>query len=59
MDINDFRSLATVVCFFALVGVFWWAYTPKHKAWFKEAEQLPFDEDSDIAPHNANKELNR
>lgn len=45
MDINDIRSLATVACFIALMGVFWWACTPKNKKQFEEAAQLPFDND--------------
>lgn len=47
MDINDFRSLATVTCFIALMGVFWWAYSPKRKKDFDEAAQLPFGNDAD------------
>ncbi len=45
MDINDFRSLITVlglVCFLAICA---WAYSKHAKAGFDEAAQLPLTED--------------
>lgn len=51
MDINDFRTLATVLVFLAFMGIAWWAYGPSRKKYFDEAAQLPFLDD-DTAPVN-------
>lgn len=53
MDINDFRSLATVVCFIALAGVFYWTYHPKRKKNFDDAAMLPFGEDNEPTVKNS------
>ena len=45
MDINDIRSLVTVVAFVAFIGIVWWAYSRKAKRGFDKAERLPFEED--------------
>ena len=45
MDINDLRSLVTVVTFTAFVGIVWWAYSGGARRGFDEAARLPFDED--------------
>lgn len=45
MDITDLRSLSTVLCFIALIGVFYWTYHPKRKNVYDEASQLPFGDD--------------
>lgn len=42
MDINDFRSLATVIMFIAFIGICLWAFSSKKKSSFDEAAQLPF-----------------
>jgi cytochrome c oxidase cbb3-type subunit 4 len=47
MDINDLRSIVTVVgllCFLAIVA---WAYGKSSKKGFEEAANLPFAEDDD------------
>lgn len=47
MDINDLRSLTTVLgllCFLAIVG---WAYARGSKKGFEEAANLPFAEHDD------------
>jgi cytochrome c oxidase cbb3-type subunit 4 len=49
MDINDFRTLSTVLVFLAFIGVAWWAYGPSRKKYFDDAAQLPFHDD-DTAP---------
>ena len=46
MDINDLRSLATVMCFIALAGVFYWAWHPKRKDRFEQDAQLIFADDA-------------
>lgn len=46
MDINDLRTMATVLVAMAFAGVSWWAFAPGRKGYFDEAAQLPFaDED--------------
>ncbi len=51
MDINDLRSLVTVISFLTFLGIIVWAYGVKsNKARFAEAAQLPFTEDGDPDP---------
>jgi cytochrome c oxidase cbb3-type subunit 4 len=45
MDINDLRSITTVLMLTLFVGIVWWAYSAKSKAAFEEAGRLPLDED--------------
>lgn len=45
MDINDFRSLSTVLVFIAFIGVCWWAFSPSRKKQFDDAANLPFSDD--------------
>ena len=45
MDINDLRTLVTVLAFAAFVGIVWWAYSSAARRGFEEAARLPFDED--------------
>jgi cytochrome c oxidase cbb3-type subunit 4 len=49
MDINDLRSIVTVVSLLTFLGVVWWAYGVKsNKQRFAEAANLPFaDEEAD------------
>ena len=49
MDINDLRSIVTVVSLLTFLGVVWWAYGVKsNKKRFDEAAMLPFtDEEAD------------
>ena len=51
MDINDLRSLVTVLTFAMFVGIMWWAFSGKRKQSFDEAALLPFtaDEPTDAA----------
>ena len=48
MDINDIRSIVTVVSFVAFLTIVGWAWSRRNKADFDEAARLPFDEE---APH--------
>ena len=50
MDITDFRSIATVLCFIAMAGVFYWTYHPSRKKIYDDAAKLPFSDDDDIKP---------
>jgi cytochrome c oxidase cbb3-type subunit 4 len=45
MDINDLRSLVTVVSLVTFVGIIVWAWSKKNKASFDEAARLPFGDD--------------
>ncbi|MBS1229857.1 MAG: Cbb3-type cytochrome oxidase component [Proteobacteria bacterium] len=51
MDINDLRSIMTVVSLLTFLGIVWWAYGMKgNKQRFEEAANLPFsDEGADRA----------
>jgi len=45
MEINDLRSIVTVVSLITFVGIVVWAWSKRNKADFDEAARLPFDED--------------
>jgi cytochrome c oxidase cbb3-type subunit 4 len=45
MDINDLRSLFTVLVFVTFVGIVWWAYSARQASLFDEAARLPLDDD--------------
>ena len=51
MDINDLRSVMTVVSLLTFLGIVWWAYGMKgNQKRFDEAANLPFaDEGADRA----------
>lgn len=42
MDINDMRSIVTVLAFVTFIGIVWWAYSRHSRQRFDEAAQLPF-----------------
>ena len=44
-DVNTLRSLATVASFVAFVGIVWWARSRGRSSDFKEAANLPFEQD--------------
>lgn len=46
MDINDLRSVLTVVSFGLFIGIVWWAYSGHRKQSFEEAAQLALDDDT-------------
>lgn len=50
MDINDFRSLFTVLSLALFVGIVWWAYSDRRKKDYDEAALLPLDDDSPFTP---------
>jgi cytochrome c oxidase cbb3-type subunit 4 len=52
MDINDLRSVFTVLAFASFVGIVWWAYSGKRKASFDEAAKLALDEDEPDGSRN-------
>ena len=46
IDLNTLRSLATVACFIAFIGIVVWAYSKRNQAAFDEAAQLPFQDEA-------------
>lgn len=42
MDLNDLRSLVTVVSMGTFLGIVYWAWSRANKARFDEAARLPF-----------------
>ena len=50
MDINDLRSIFTVLSLLTFLGIVWWAYGKSPSKRFEEAANLPFaDDDADAA----------
>lgn len=45
MDINDLRSIVTVLSFIAFVGIVWWAFSSHRKHAYDEAARIPLDDD--------------
>ncbi len=53
MDINEMRSIVTVLAFVTFIGIVWWAYSRHRRQRFEEAARLPFaDEWADDAKSN-------
>lgn len=48
MDINDLRSLTTVLGLLCFLGIVGWAYARSSKKGFDEAANLPFAGDDDL-----------
>ena len=46
MDVNDLRSIITVVSFLLFVGIVCWAWSSSRKADFDEAARLPLEDDN-------------
>lgn len=46
MDLNDLRSVATVLVFLAFVAIAAWAWSSRRKSDFDAAAQLPFADDA-------------
>lgn len=47
MDINDLRSIITLMGLLCFLGICVWAYSSHAKAGFDEAARLPFTDDDD------------
>lgn len=45
MDINDLRSIATVLGLIVFLGIVAWAWSKRNKERFDEAANLPFQDD--------------
>ena len=50
MDINDLRSLITVLGLMCFLGICFWTYSKRARAGFDEAAMLPFTDDDAPAP---------
>ena len=50
MDINDLRSIFTVLALIAFIGIVWWAYSDRRKQTYDEAAMMPLDDDSPFVP---------
>ncbi|MFT7400472.1 MAG: cytochrome c oxidase cbb3-type subunit 4 [Hydrogenophaga sp.] len=46
MDINDMRSIVTVLSLVTFIGIIVWAWSKKNQAGFDEAARLPFGDES-------------
>ena len=57
MDINDFRSLTTVLGLLCFLGIAGWAYSRSSKKSFDEAANLPFADDDDSVREAAQQRL--
>ena len=49
MDINDLRSISTVLSFVAFISIVVWAYSGKRKRAFDEAAALAVDEEEQVS----------
>lgn len=45
MDVNDLRSIVTVLSLVVFLGIVAWAWSKRNKASFDEAAQLPFKDE--------------
>jgi cytochrome c oxidase cbb3-type subunit 4 len=45
MDINDLRSIFTVLVFVIFIGIVWWAYSGQRKHSFEQAAKLALEDD--------------
>lgn len=50
MDVNDLRSIITVVSFLLFIGIVFWAWSGRRKADFDAAARLPLDDDQPLPP---------
>jgi cytochrome c oxidase cbb3-type subunit 4 len=53
MDINDLRTIFTLLVFSAFIGIVIWAYSSKRKQAFDEAARLPLDDDGPASQGSA------
>jgi cytochrome c oxidase cbb3-type subunit IV len=45
LDLNDLRSIVTLISFVAFCGIAAWAWSRRNRERFDEAARLPFEED--------------
>jgi cytochrome c oxidase cbb3-type subunit 4 len=56
MDVNDLRSLATVLTFVAFIGIVVWAMAGRRRADFDAAAQLPLADDGSVPANRGEKQ---
>lgn len=54
MDINDLRSLFTVLTFMAFVAIVVWAWSSRRREEFDEASHMALDDDVPFAGNRLN-----
>ena len=47
MDLNDLRSIITLLSFVLFSGILVWAYLPSRRAEFDAAARLPFEDEGE------------
>ncbi len=45
MDINDLRSILTVLSMICFAGIVWWAYSSRREKAYEEMAMLPLEDD--------------
>lgn len=50
MDLNDLRSVATVLLLLAFIGIAVWAWSARRKSDFDDAARVPLLDDASGAP---------
>jgi cytochrome c oxidase cbb3-type subunit 4 len=45
MDINDLRSIITVLLFLVFIGIVWWAFSSRRKDTYEAASRIPLEDD--------------
>lgn len=58
MDVNILRSIITVVCFVAFIGIVFWAYSGRQRERFDQAANLPFA-DNDMQRNTVRSQLHK
>lgn len=58
MDINDLRSITTLLLFLAFIGIVGWTYSAKRKQVFDEAARLPLDDEPAVRGSDAGHKYN-
>jgi cytochrome c oxidase cbb3-type subunit 4 len=56
MDVNDLRSVTTLLMFVAFLGIVVWAWAGHRRASFDDAAQLPFMDDLPAAGSQGEKQ---
>ena len=56
MELNDLRSVVTLVSFFVFVGIVVWAWKGSRREGFEDAAQLPFVDDLPAAGSQGEKQ---
>jgi cytochrome c oxidase cbb3-type subunit 4 len=54
MDVNDLRSIVTVVSLVLFLALVAWTWSRRRREAFDEAAQLPFAGDAPATPHESN-----